>query len=916
MSIKKLSNLTIILMKLLIICLFITNVSFVNCHNKFIDRYRHPEIQHYKPMLFNVQRLELLVGARDYIVILNLEDFNSVPKLQHYMPPTNEKKNKCHIKGLKSEECHNFITTLLPIANNGQVLVCGTNAYSPECQIHSLSKSLDYLNKSLSINAYCPFWNTTSLITSTGAFFYGGPLDLRGIDSSIIKQRNIYPNITPSYYSDKRIVRSAQHDSKWINADANFIFSFEYGEHVYFLFRETAVEYLNIGKRVYSRVGRVCKEDPGWRENWTTFLKARINCSLPGSFPFYFDEIQSVSYVDNGGTPTLYAIFNTPQNSIHGSAVCAFTMDSVLEAFRGPFKYQKSSNNIWERVNDDHNVFECKVTNNSEYHQSYSNSMRLNNIYQQVDDAVQPIDSHPFIVSKNERFQFIAVDITPSKYYNAVEVMFIATTDGKLLKYVKWPGMAESCLVDEVQLIDPSENRFLSMKFFADTRSLYFGTEKEVIRISVHQCHNYRTETQCIQSGDPYCGWSQTKMKCVEPPGKNFRDENWIQSNQTTCLPRWSKWFTCNGANRVYDETCKCRKRPCERCYDGFEFEVANCTRDGGWSEWSSWSSCSPSCSRGKQYRTRVCNNPSPSNVGKQCSGKDREERQCDHLPSCRWSEWSEWTNCSMDCTGLSKRTRQCFDLDGNPVDKEFCQGDFINTIKCECKKTFEWTDWSITDLNMNEVVEQRTEIVMHKNNIMPRNEQRVVSLKYCDHCGGYVYNFKKKDFLIKECNCSEESIWSDWSSWSQCYNAIQERQRNCLRADGQCDGHFKEVRYCHHNNHHHHLVRADITAHHRAAPSNAKPYIIAVLLAVVSSALTAMLFLCCFYRQSRASKPIQNMMNTTISCEPNTYEEPEKYRLDSSLASLPVMNSSTLTRVSSLKQNPSFRAKLDDSNY
>ena len=69
--------------------------------------------------------------------------------------------------------------------------------------------------------------------------------------------------------------------------------------------------------------------------------------------------------------------------------------------------------------------------------------------------------------------------------------------------------------------------------------------------------------------------------------------------------------------------------------------------------------------------------------------------------------------------------------------------------MKCECKKHIEWTDWFISDLNTNEIVEQRNEIVMHKNNILPKNEQRVVSLKYYDNCGGHTYNFKGKDFLM-----------------------------------------------------------------------------------------------------------------------------------------------------------------------
>jgi len=47
---------------------------------------------------------------------------------------------------------------------------------------------------------------------------------------------------------------------------------------------------------VFSRVARVCANDHGGarvlRHTWTSFFKARLNCSLPGEFPFYFDEIR------------------------------------------------------------------------------------------------------------------------------------------------------------------------------------------------------------------------------------------------------------------------------------------------------------------------------------------------------------------------------------------------------------------------------------------------------------------------------------------------------------------------------------------------------------------------------------------------------------------------------------------------
>lgn len=79
-------------------------------------------------------------------------------------------------------------------------------------------------------------------------------------------------------------------------AEPNFVGSYEVGEYVMFFFRETAVEYINCGKNVYSRVARVCKKDTGGKnilvQNWATYLKARLNCSIPGEFPFYFNEIR------------------------------------------------------------------------------------------------------------------------------------------------------------------------------------------------------------------------------------------------------------------------------------------------------------------------------------------------------------------------------------------------------------------------------------------------------------------------------------------------------------------------------------------------------------------------------------------------------------------------------------------------
>lgn len=122
--------------------------------------------------------------------------------------------------------------------------------------------------------------------------------------------------------------------SIFVSLAPSFVNSFPHSEHVYFFFRETAVEYINCGKAIFSRVARVCAKDKGgphkfryvwwslrkcwpsliaidelnwismphfiYRNHWTTFVKARLNCSIPGEFPFYFNEIQSTTNIVKG----------------------------------------------------------------------------------------------------------------------------------------------------------------------------------------------------------------------------------------------------------------------------------------------------------------------------------------------------------------------------------------------------------------------------------------------------------------------------------------------------------------------------------------------------------------------------------------------------------------------------------------
>lgn len=53
---------------------------------------------------------------------------------------------------------------------------------------------------------------------------------------------------------------------------------------------------MRTGNTVYSRVARVCKNDKGgphkFKAHWTSFVKARLNCSIGGDTPFFFNELR------------------------------------------------------------------------------------------------------------------------------------------------------------------------------------------------------------------------------------------------------------------------------------------------------------------------------------------------------------------------------------------------------------------------------------------------------------------------------------------------------------------------------------------------------------------------------------------------------------------------------------------------
>lgn len=279
---------------------------------------------------------------------------------------------------------------------------------------------------------------------------------------------------------------------------------------------------------IYSRIARVCKKDAGgqlvFKDNWSTFIKARLICSINGEYPFYFDEIQSAYYIPEENM--FYATFTTPTNSITGSAICAFNLTAINDAFSGSFKYQKHIGGPWEtHVNNYKEHFECK-TSHSKHFETFK--------YQLMESNVKPTTNKPLYVAELERYVHISVDLLSTKLHATVHVIYVSTVDGLIKKLSVLPRTKETCVVEIWQAVPDANIPIQSVQYLKETNSVYVGTENELLRISSNHCRRHVSRDSCLNAMDPYCGWNELDDACTIAPNGNPLEKYWHQS-VTSC---------------------------------------------------------------------------------------------------------------------------------------------------------------------------------------------------------------------------------------------------------------------------------------------------------------------------------------------------------------------------------------------
>uniref|UniRef100_A0A8C3C5K8 Semaphorin 6A n=1 Tax=Cairina moschata TaxID=8855 RepID=A0A8C3C5K8_CAIMO len=485
--------------------------------------------------LVMVMNRTLYVAARDHIYTVDM-DTSHTEEIYFSKKLTWKSRqadvDTCRMKGKHKDECHNFIKVLLK-RNEDTLFICGTNAFNPSCRNYKMD-TLEFLGDEFSGMARCPYdaKHANVALFAEGKLYSATVTDFLAIDAVIYRS-----------LGDSPTLRTVKHDSKWLK-EPYFVQAVDYGNYIYFFFREIAVEYNSMGKVVFPRVAQVCKNDMGGSQRvlekqWTSFLKARLNCSVPGDSHFYFNILQAVTDVIHfNGRDVVLATFSTPYNSIPGSAVCAYDMLDIANVFTGRFKEQKSPDSTWTPVPDERvpkprpgccagsTSLEKYVTSN-EFPDDTLNFIKTHPL---MDEAVPSIVNRPWFLRTMVRYRLtkIAVDSAAGPYQNYT-VVFLGSEKGIILKFLARTGnsgfLNDSLFLEEMNVYNPEkcsydgveDKRIVGMLLDKPSSALYVAFSTCVIKVPLGRCERHgKCKKACIASRDPYCGWVKESGVCTQ----------------------------------------------------------------------------------------------------------------------------------------------------------------------------------------------------------------------------------------------------------------------------------------------------------------------------------------------------------------------------------------------------------------
>uniref|UniRef100_A0A8C1SY34 Sema domain, immunoglobulin domain (Ig), short basic domain, secreted, (semaphorin) 3bl n=1 Tax=Cyprinus carpio TaxID=7962 RepID=A0A8C1SY34_CYPCA len=467
----------------------------------------------------------LFLGGKDVLYSLRLDHKHDAKEIHWPSLPGN--REDCILKGKDPEtECANFVRLLQPF-NRTHLLACGTGAFQPVCayvMVGHRGEHVFSLDRTTVQNGRgkCPHDPKLPFAsTFTGGELYTGlTADFLGRDSVIL--RGLGTRSPMRTEMDQRIL----HEPRFIAAHLIPDSADRDDDKIYFFFTERATETAERDDEgaIHTHIGRLCVNDVGGQRvlvnKWSTFIKARLVCSVPGphGIQTHFHQLEDVFLLrtKDETNPEIYAIFSTISNVFQGYAVCVYSMADIREAFNGPFAHKERPDYQWGpyegRVPYPRpGVCPSKIT--AQPGRAFRSTLEFPDAVLQF-ARTHPLMWRPIYPSQRQplllrtgapyRLTHITVDRTQAEdgYY---DVMFIGTDVGTVLKVIVL-GNSNSLANEEITLEEMQVFKVCELKSVCQT--LFVGSQTGVVQVPLHRCSMYgKACAECCLARDPYCAW-------------------------------------------------------------------------------------------------------------------------------------------------------------------------------------------------------------------------------------------------------------------------------------------------------------------------------------------------------------------------------------------------------------------------
>ncbi|XP_062995112.1 semaphorin-4C [Elgaria multicarinata webbii] len=485
-------------------------------------RFSRAGVSNYTTLTLADAKGLLYVGAREAIFALSTSSMELEEAILWEAPA--EKKAECIQKGKSNQtDCFNYIS-FLQTYNSSHMYTCGTYAFQPKCAyIDMATFSLDRLSfeDGRGKCPYDPAKGYTGLIVEQD--LYSATLsNFLGTESVILRnlgaQYSVKTELLHTWLNEPHFVGSAFiQESKGSDRGDD--------DKVYFFFSERAVEFDCDIDQVVARVARVCKGDMGGartlQKRWTTFLKARLLCSIPEQ-QLHFNRIQGAFTLsgDHWRETSFFGVFQARWGDVDVSAICQYQILDVQKVFEGPFKEYSEIAQKWVRYSDQEPVPRPGACITDWHrHNSFSSSLELpdNTLnfakkHPLMDKVVQPQGNRPLLVKKDANFTQLVVERVHGLDGRPYKVLYIGTDNGWLHKAVVLPSGVH--LIEEQQIFERAQ-AVKSLVLSLQKRVLFVGSNSQVIQLPVADCSKYHSCSDCLLAKDPYCAWTWNGSRCV-----------------------------------------------------------------------------------------------------------------------------------------------------------------------------------------------------------------------------------------------------------------------------------------------------------------------------------------------------------------------------------------------------------------